>query len=319
MIKWRTRRRTAWTGAVLMLTSLVMVVGVKAVAAAAVNCSAGATLNVVAHQDDDLLFQSPNLLREVQAGRCIRTVYVTAGDANDTKWYWMSRESGVQAAYAQMAGVPNTWTTTDAGVSGHPIPLLTLNGAPNISLAFMRLPDGAIDGSGESNYNYASLQKLYAGTISTMTTVDATSSYSKADLLGTLVALMNGFQPNSINTLDYVGSYGDGDHSDHHTVAYLTQQAQAQYTTAHGFAGYEGYNIANRASNVTGSDLDAKTNTFLTYAQYDWKTCSTASSCASRPEGSWFSRQYTVGTPVPVPTTTTTTTPRPPHRQPRRR
>jgi len=295
--------------AVAVLMSIfvtVVVAGRTATSAAATgNCPAGSTLNVVAHEDDDILFQSPDLLHTVQSGRCVRTVYFTAGDNGESQAYWSGRETGVQSAYASMAGVANSWTTTDAGVAGHPIALMTLNGSPGISLMFMRLPDGNMDGSGFPGTGFESLQKLFTGTIATIHTVDGTSSYSKASLESTLLGLMNSFQPDSINTLDYVGSYGDGDHSDHHTVAYLTQQAQAQYATPHGFAGYQGYGIASKVSNVSGTDLTAKTSTFFDYAQFDANTCATAAACAARPEGSWFSRQYTVGTPIPPPTTTT--------------
>ena len=44
-------------------------------ALAAAGCPQGTTLNIVAHQDDDLLFLSPDLLHNIQAGRCVRTVY----------------------------------------------------------------------------------------------------------------------------------------------------------------------------------------------------------------------------------------------------
>jgi hypothetical protein len=169
----------------------------------------------------------------------------------------------------------------------------------------MRLPDGGIDGSGTSNNGYQSLQKLYAETIPSIRAVNSSSSYSKAALSATLLSLMNSYQPDSINTLDYVGFYGEGDHSDHYTVAYLTEQAQQQYTTPHGFAGYEGYNISSRASNLSDQERSAKSSTFYTYGEFDYRTCSTAESCAGRPEGSWLSRQYTVGTPRPIPSPTT--------------
>ena len=96
-------------------------------ASAAPGCPAGTAMNIVAHQDDDLLFQSPALISAIRDGLCVRTVYVTAGDANDSADYWTSRENGVKAAYAQLAGVANTWTTTDAGIAGHPIPVATLD------------------------------------------------------------------------------------------------------------------------------------------------------------------------------------------------
>ena len=74
----------------------------------------------------EALIANQDLLQDIAAGRCVRTLYLTAGDANDTQQYWESREAGVQAAYAAMRGVENTWTTTDAGVAGHPIPVRTL-------------------------------------------------------------------------------------------------------------------------------------------------------------------------------------------------
>ncbi|MDQ0633513.1 LmbE family N-acetylglucosaminyl deacetylase [Arthrobacter pascens] len=260
-------------------------------------CAAGSALNIVAHEDDDLLFQSPRLISAIRGGLCVRTVYVTAGDANDSAAYWASRENGVKAAYAQLANVANSWTTADAGIPGHPIPVTTLSGAANISLAFMRLPDGFRDGSGGSNNGNESLQKLYSGVINTITAVDNSSSYTHSTLQATILAFMNNYRATQIVTLDYAGSYGDGDHSDHHTVAYLVMAAHQQYSLPHTITGYQGYGITQRPSNVLDPDLTAKTNAFLAYAQYDYRTCNTAEWCSSRSEGAWFSRSYTVGTP----------------------
>src|SRR6476469_8273274 len=133
----QTRRRTSLVVVALLMSIFVTVVvaGRTATSAAAIGaCPAGATLNVVAHEDDDILFQSPDLLHTVQSGRCVRTVYFTAGDNGESRTYWSGREIGVQAAYASMAGVANSWTISDAGVAGHPITLMTLNGSPGISL-----------------------------------------------------------------------------------------------------------------------------------------------------------------------------------------
>ncbi len=81
------------------------------------SAATGSILNIVAHEDDDLLFLSPDLLHAIQSGRTVRTIIVTAGDAGDGASYWQSRESGSMAAYAQMSGVANSWTQSDAGVS----------------------------------------------------------------------------------------------------------------------------------------------------------------------------------------------------------
>ena len=40
-------------------------------------------MQIVAHPDDDLLFQSPDLLHDVVGGKCVRTVFVTAGERGD--------------------------------------------------------------------------------------------------------------------------------------------------------------------------------------------------------------------------------------------
>src|SRR4051812_27265299 len=76
------------------------------------SCPLGATMNIVAHEDDDLLFLSPDLIHDVQAGRCVRTVFVTAGAFPGATDYGGQREAGSRAANALMAGVANSWTTT---------------------------------------------------------------------------------------------------------------------------------------------------------------------------------------------------------------
>jgi len=294
----RLRRLSQQFFAVAAVAALAWSTATAPGASADPGCPAGTVMNIVAHQDDDLLFQSPALISVIREGLCVRTVYVTAGDANQTADYWTSRENGVRAAYAELAGVANTWTTTDAGIAGHPIPVATLDGATKISLAFMRLPDGFPDGSGGSNNGYQSLQKLYGGVLNTITTVDGSSSYTLSTLQDTLLALMNSYQPDQIATLDFAGSYGDGDHSDHHTVAYLVLATQQRYSLPHTLTGYQGYGIVLRPSNVSEPDLTTKTNAFLTYAQYDYRTCNTAEVCATEAMGARFSRSYTVALPA---------------------
>lgn len=259
--------------AVASLLALDVGTGTVPRASAAPGCPAGTAMNVVAHQDDDLLFMSPMLISAIRGGLCVRTVYVTAGDANDSAAYWKSREAGVKAAYAQLAGVANTWSTADAGIAGHPIPVATLSGSANVSLAFMRLPDGVGGGTGGSTYGFESLQKLYSGVIGTITAVDKSSSYTLSTLQGTLLALMYSYQPNQIATLDFASGYGAFDHSDHLTVGSLVLAAQRNYSLPHTITGFQGYGISRRPSNVAGTDLTTKTKAFLTYAQFDPRSC----------------------------------------------
>jgi LmbE family N-acetylglucosaminyl deacetylase len=265
----------------------------------ALAATAGPTLNIVAHEDDDLLFLSPDLLHAIQAGGNVRTIMVTAGDDGRAAAYWQSRESGMLAAYSTMANVANSWTQSDAGISGHPIPIFTLSGKPSVSLAFMRLPDGNLDGSGFPTNNFESLQDLWTGSISTISAVDGSSSYTKSSLESVLTSLMTAFQPVLINTQDYIGTFGDGDHSDHHAVAYLSEAAAQQYSTQHKFTGYEDYPSDQLPANVSGADLTAKQNAFYAYAQYDFLVCGSSSACAGTNYGSWLQRQYTLASAPP--------------------
>ncbi|MEO7126870.1 MAG: PIG-L family deacetylase [Nakamurella sp.] len=296
------RLRKSFLIGVVVLMVAAMLVPRTALAASSGpdECSADVTLNVVAHEDDDLLFQGATIAADIAAGHCVRTVYVTAGNDNLPSWYWLAREAGVKAAYAELAGVSNNWASADTGIPGHPIMLATLVGAPAISLAFMHLPDGQMDGSGDTQANGDSLQKLMQGVIHSIHTVDGSPAYTKDALVDTLATIMDDFRPTSINTLDYSGAYGDGDHSDHHVVAQLTKLAQAQYRGVHSFNGYLGYGIATYPANLSGAAVSTKSNAFFTYGSFDYKTCDSAPSCANRAEGAWLHREYLVDTGQPV-------------------
>jgi LmbE family N-acetylglucosaminyl deacetylase len=257
-----------------------------------------AVLNFVAHPDDDLLFLSPDLLHAIQAGGNVRTVYLTAGDAGVHAWsYWQDRESGIQAAYAEMAGVSNSWTQSDAGVAGHPIPVFTLTGQRNVSLAFMRLPDGGVYGSGFANNGYQSLQDVWTGSTATIEAVDRSSSYTLSTLTNTLEYFIASFQPEQVNTLDYRHTYGDGDHSDHHTVGYLTRSAMAHCNSSVAFIGYEGYPVIRLPANLSDADRKAKQSALLTYTQHDELVRDLLAESASTPYDLWLVRQYRVNQP----------------------
>ena len=279
------------------LSALIAFSPVRAALAAA---AAGPILNIVAHEDDDLLFLSPDLLHNIHGGGKVRTIFVTAGDAGSGTSYWTGRQNGMLAAYAQMAGVSNSWTQADAGIAGHPMPLYTLSAASAVSLIFMHLPDGDVDGGGFSSTNDESLQELWQGSISTIHAIDGSSSYTKATLTSTLTAMMSAFGATSVNTQDFVGKFGDGDHSDHHAAAYFAQAAQQAYGSSSVLAGYLDYGTSAKPANVTGADLTAKSNAFYTYAPYDTDQCDTPAACAGSDYEDWLQRQYLV-TPSTAP------------------
>ena len=283
----------------LKLAPLPVVVALGPAGAALALGSPSSLLSIVAHEDDDLLFLSPTVLSAVQGGGRVRTIYVTAGDAGLSQTYWMGRQNGMMAAYAEMAGVSNSWTQADAGVTGHAMPLYTLNAMSAISLIFMHLPDGSPSGTGFASTNFESLQMLWQGTITAIETADGSSSYTKSSLTSTLTGLISSFQPGSLNTQDFVGTFGDGDHSDHHAVAYFTQAAQKSYNASFTFTGYEDYPDDSLPANVTGSVLTAKTNAFYTYTPYDSQICQSPSSCVGTDYPLWLQRQYTTSQAYP--------------------
>lgn len=253
------------------------------------------TLNIIAHQDDDLLFMSPDLIREIISGRAVRTVYLTAGDAGLGPDYWMSRQTGALAAYTRMAIATNAWDEGDLGIDDYDISLFTLRDAPQISLVFMHMPDGGLDGFGYPTTGFESLMKLWEGDIESIGTVDGSfARYTRDGLLDVLTEIIEDFEPDRINTLDYVNSIGDGDHPDHYTTGFFADHASQAASGEFDFTGYMGYGINMLPVNLDASDIEDKQNIFYEYGAYDMGTCFDEASCFGRPESGWLMRQYTV-------------------------
>ena len=279
------------TGALAAMAAVSAPAWLDVDAAGALIGGATSVLNLVAHEDDDLIFLNPDILDHIQSGRYVRTVYLTAGDGGSGSSYWLGREAGTRAGYESLVGVSG-WDVGDAGIAGHPIPLLTSQSNPRLSLAYLRLPDGRSDGSGFSSHGYQSLQSLYDGSIGSISAIDGSSSYTRAGLLATLVALMAQVQADVINTQDFAGGFGDGDHSDHHAAAFLVREAHTAYAATHQLNGYLGYPSQSRPQNVSGAKLTTKQNAFFAYVAYDTSACGSPNSCAAGSYGQWLKRQY---------------------------
>ncbi len=263
--------------------------------ASAATCLPGA-VNVVAHPDDDLFFVNPLIVQDIRAGRCSSTVYVTSGDAGQNASYYMKRELGVQAAYAKMAGVANKWTTTVTLVGTKIITRTTLTAKPAVQLYFMNLPDGFADGSGSAQSSNASLEKLYTGKVTSIRTLNLLrQTYSRANVIDTLGGLMTGLSPAAtvVRTLDFDGTFGDGDHSDHHAVGRFVLDARTKYLPRIPINGYLGYTTTRLPANVAGADLQAKSDALFAYAPFDAGTCRSAVECSYSEAGSWLARVHT--------------------------
>lgn len=256
-------------------------------------------MNIVAHEDDDLLFMNPDILHEIDAKHCIRTVYVTAGDSGHNSQYWLGRERASEAAYESMLGAsqPLVWTQKTLKIGDHEfVTVVNPKGNKQISLIFMRLPDGNLDGQGFNDSGYESLARLFSGKVASLQVVDGQSFYSSDDLTQMLTDLMNLYNPTSINTqaASDVGRI-DHDHSDHITVGKYVDQAYEGYVGRNNapLLHYIGYPVRERPENVVGEDLDRKTNAFLAYAGFDGGVCQTLVICdQTATYNGYLHRQY---------------------------
>jgi hypothetical protein len=132
-------------------------------------------MNIVAHQDDDILFMNPDILHPIQEGSSVLTVYVTAGDAIGLGAdYMLKREKAARAAYASMVALPQTdssWTPVQIPFTGlTTIKVDRLNrpaGLPPIYLVFLRLPatseSGLAHASDTNSNTWYSLRLLWQG------------------------------------------------------------------------------------------------------------------------------------------------------------
>ncbi|WP_405474817.1 chitobiase/beta-hexosaminidase C-terminal domain-containing protein [Paenarthrobacter ilicis] len=254
----------------------------------------GGAMQVVAHTDDDLLFLSPDFMRDIQAKRCVQTVFTTAGEAGEGASYWRGLEAGIRASYAKMAGVADSWTTSDAGVPNRPLTKQTLNGAPNVSVVFMRLPDGFPDGDGSAAYNAQSILKLWDGRLSSIRPVDNAATFTKSQFQTALNRLVANFQPTTFRSQDWTGNFNNPyDHSDHWATAKFAQLATRSYMGPHTSSAYDAYVIDEYPQNVTGAELNAKVDTFVRFSDFDMYICSSpGEGCPDSPYDEWLKRQY---------------------------
>jgi LmbE family N-acetylglucosaminyl deacetylase len=255
-------------------------------------CSRGTSLQVVAHEDDDLLFMNPDLIRGIKEGRCQRTVFLTAGDAGESELYWGGREKGAKAAYAQMYEASNVWRDERQLLAGRDVLVSYLIERPEISLVFLRLPDGNIHGNGFASREHASLHGILTGRIQTIEAVDKSAHYTKQDLVGAILSVMSADKPDQIRTL---GSHDhlDGDHSDHHAAGDLTDEAAKTYLESHAIIRYLGYPSNSHDVNLNADDITIKQAAFLAYASFDGAVCQSSYECMQTLSyGGYLQRQY---------------------------
>lgn len=265
------------------------------------SCPAPTVMNIVAHQDDDLLFMNPDIAKDITEKKCVRTVYLTAGDAGGGRQYWLSREQGSQAAYGYMASARMNWLQRTVKLpGGQYVTVASLPGNNRLSLMYMHLPDGGLHGQGYTGSHRQSLDELETGSVAQLSAVDGQSTYSHADLTNALVALMQAYRPAYIRTLSSLPGRQYIDHSDHLATSRIVTEAYSQYQAgqypAHSMTllrYYLGYPVRELPANLSGEAFEQKQRIFLAYSRYDGSACQTARQCAKTPTYSaYLHRQY---------------------------
>jgi LmbE family N-acetylglucosaminyl deacetylase len=227
-------------------------------------------IRIVAHQDDELLFMNPDLLESLRAGRCVRTVYLTAGDAGKGIAYAATRDAGMRAVYASMAGRADTWTESSAVFGGKTLPISSLQDE-DVSLIFLRLPDGG-DGTGFPATGQQSLTKLVAGTLTSIRAVDDSNAFTRAELVATLAEIVTSYRADVVAIQEFADEFG-GDHPDHVAGGAIANDAQTKYTAQHRVIAYRGYDTVVLPSNLPPAIADENWRLFLDYARHDENVC----------------------------------------------
>ena len=252
-------------------------------------------LCVVAHQDDDLLFLSPDTAQAIRRNVPVRIVFVTAGEFNGNgvtrEQYAEQRREGVCCACAEIAGVADKWSRQTCQVAGRSVELDVLVDQPTVELVFLGLPDG-----GDSLQPNA-VPRMWADPTVTADTliypnspVQTSYTYARADLLAALVSIMQDVAPTVIRVQDTdPDPFLRADHQDHVAVATFTSAALDTYVAAGGTPAVlvecRCYNLENADVNLVSSVIGDKTAAFDTYVPFD-------SGTGTDPSQYWVNRAY---------------------------
>lgn len=258
----------AWVGGSLtLLLAAPFVPG--GVARAADSC---AVMQVVAHEDDDLLFMNPDIEEQIRAGQCSVTVFATAGNGEPTT---RNRQIGIKDAYRQMgqvADLPNQteWDSAPLTVAGYPVEQFYLRDRPSVKIVFMNLDDPL------SSTGRPGLTKLWNNTATSMSVINpdtsnpttlAPTTITRSGVSNVLTGLMVLFTPTTLRIQDTVpDSRYMTDHADHIATAHFAQDAAHRYRIKTGVAAnvayYRDYNITSSPENLDSANRANKTQRF---------------------------------------------------------
>ncbi|MDB4975964.1 MAG: Rhs family protein, partial [Myxococcaceae bacterium] len=234
-------------------------------------------LNIIAHHDDDIFAMNPDLGNTIQAAAEVHTVVVTSGE-NEAACpeYVKSREQGQQAAWDVMAGIASgpPWPTwAESGIALPVVPArtvraVTMPGRANLGIVYLGL---------RNNVDH-DVEKLWSGTATSIPLFNnAAVTYTRKQLIDTLVELLKLYKPTHVNILDSTKLHGTDlpdENSDHVYAALFALSALERWPTgAPTVRMFRTYNALTEAENVAPVDEQRKLDLYNAYGPFDPYLC----------------------------------------------
>lgn len=268
------------------------------VSPADIACATSTTMSVWAHYDDDLLFMNPALADAISSGDCVRTVFLTGADAGRGDAYAKGRELGILRSYNTMRGQQGLWSEKKVTLlSGMVASQWSPDSNPNLTVTFLRLPDGNLTGTGFPATGEVSLPELVAGTISSLTPIVGGAPVSLDELIASVGELIGAYHANRLFTHVPLEAtqWSTGDHPDHSATGTITRAAWQRVGYPADQVNYAiGYPTIDLDANITGAVLTRKVEAFRVYAAQDSVVaCDTEAACLAKGKfGKWLQRHY---------------------------
>ncbi|WP_082455426.1 PIG-L family deacetylase [Hymenobacter sp. AT01-02] len=233
--------------------------------------SRSVSVYITAHPDDWQLFMGSDACDDVQR-RNAKVVFIclTGGQANKVDdAYWQSRETACQAAVQKAANLTTAASTVpmpvQESVNAHSVTVVRYR---STVAYFLHLPDGNLDGKGQSRGGFQSMKLLFkAGRpVGPLDHGPAYTSWN--DLVATVRALLQrevGSAKLEVHTPQPNERYNPGDHSDHRMAGELALAATAQ--TECRYQLYVGYDSSRRPLNLTATQTENQRAVYQAYSQ----------------------------------------------------
>ncbi|MEU5051783.1 PIG-L family deacetylase [Streptomyces sp. NPDC021096] len=286
-------------------------------------------VHIMAHADDSLYFMNPELEQAIRSGAPAVTVCMTGGESDGRNAlsrspgyaqlpekraeFVRARINGLREATAHMATGDwlSPWTVEKTTLlPGFEVELQTLKAAPQVQLIFMELVEARVMRAPRKD----SLRGLWLGATPGLTTlvpaaspVERTFQYSRQQVVDSLTAVLERYQPTVVRTLDpnpthlpkqphyadtppVLQGISTHDHQDHTASAHFAQAALAQYwgrkhARPTAVDSYVGYEVATLPNSLDAATTAHKVEILDIYGWADGRDCGDPAGCGDRKVG----------------------------------